>query len=154
VNIILASLGLFIIAFTMLFLPPPGLSPILSSPYQDIAVIAIKTPDYAIKMGYPKMVHFYEPYVKERWGYAYKDLINESFTKEGLYDYARNRIITPEEIEAGLIVGYTGQIRLSVGELSWPKLIGYAIGVGLVAAGFSASNAVVKERRVEAEISA
>jgi len=127
--------GLFLIAIASL-IPPPGFS-FMTSPSQDVPIIAVKTPSHAIEMGYPKTVYFYEPYVKKRWGYAYMQLINDSFKPEGLYDYERNRIISPEEVEAGLIIGYTGRVDMGFySRVSWFKVLFMALGVGFIASAF------------------
>ena len=134
-NGLYVSIGLFLLAFAAL-IPPPGFSPIIN-PDQGIPVIAVKTPSHAIEMGYPKTVKFYEPYVKKRWGYAYMDLIKDSFKPEGLYDYARGRIISPEEVKAGIIVGYTKEADMGFySKISWFKVFFMALGAGFIASAF------------------
>jgi len=129
------AVGLFLLAVASL-IPPPGFS-LLMNPGQDVPVIAVKAPSHAIELGYPKTVYFYEPYVKRRWGLAYADMIKDSFKPEGLYDYERNRIISPEEVEAGLIVGYTGRVDMGFySRVSWFKLLFMALGAGFIASAF------------------
>jgi len=151
-NALYLAIGLFLLAFGAI-IPPPGFSPFMN-PLQDIPVIAVKAPSHAIKMGYPKTVYFYEPYVKRRWGLAYMDLINDSFKHEGLYDYARGRIVSPEEVREGVIIGYLGRADMNIySRISWPKVLFMALGAGFIGACFLETRG--EERRVyrsEAEI--
>lgn len=148
------ALGLFLLAVASI-IPPPGLSPIIDEA-QDIPVIAVRAPDRAVEMGYPRTVYFYEPYVKRHWGYAYAQMVNDSFTEKGLYDYERNRIVSPEEVRAGLIVGYVGRADMGFyAKVSWLKVLFMALGAGLIASAIL--EAGPRENRVlkpEAEIRA
>ena len=92
--------------------------------------------------------------MKRRWGYAYTDLINDSFKPEGLYDYARGKIVSPEEVKGGVIIGYLGRADMNIySRISWPKVLFMALGAGFIGACFLETRG--EERRVyrsEAEI--
>lgn len=146
--------GLILLAVAAL-IPPPGISPIIS-PDEVVQVIAVRSPPRAIEQGYPETVKFYEPYVKRNWGYAYEQMINDSFRQDGLFDYARGRVLSPEEVKAGMIVGYTG---LSAGSsiysrISWVKLLMMGFGLGMLFGSFLETRGGRTVLRKEAEMRA
>ena len=125
----LLVLGAFLIMFSLVFVEPQG--PFFVSESDSCSTpMKVQVPSYLREKGYPRIVLVDRDYVYENWGFAWKDFLNATFKPEGVYDYRRNRVLSPEEA-AYLVVGCIPDV-----EVNWGKAIFFAFGVCFMIMGF------------------
>lgn len=95
------SVTALMVAFTVftvyLLVYPPGFTFTYEVPY-----MTLKVPEALVAKGYPREIRVSYDYMYGRYGLDYGRLVNDTFRSDGVYDYVRGRVITPEEAERGL----------------------------------------------------
>jgi len=127
----LIVLGALMLMFSLAFMEPVG--PFFLSESNSCGeFMKVQVPSYLREKGYPRIILVDRSYVYENWGFAWKDFVNDTFKPEGVYDYKRGRVLSPEEA-AYLVVGCVPKV-----EVNWGKAIFFAFGVGFAVAGLVA----------------
>lgn len=104
---------------------PIGIIPL----YVEDTALEVKVPKEVVAQGYPETVKFSERYVRERWGYAWNQFLNDTFKDGKIYDYSAKKYVTPEEARTTVIGSRTG--------VSVVKIVLMAMGVLFLSVWFS-----------------
>lgn len=78
---------------------PVGIVPL----YVEDSTVDVRVPKEVVSQGYPETVKVSERYIRERWGYAWNQFLNDTFKDGKIYDYSAKKYVTPEEARTTVI---------------------------------------------------